>query len=46
MFYAFSAQAIQLSHFFAMDPASTTFTVLAVYGAVRMMQEPNGAARF
>ncbi len=41
MFYAFSAQAIQLSHFFAMDPASTTFTVLAVYGAVRMMQEPN-----
>ncbi len=38
-FYAFSAQAIQLSHFFAMDPASTTFTVLAVYGAVRMQQE-------
>ncbi len=38
-FYAFSAQAIQLSHFFAMDPASTTFTVLAVYGAVRMLQE-------
>ncbi len=35
-FYAFTAQAIQLSHFFAMDPASTTFTVLAVYAGVRM----------
>lgn len=39
VFYAFTAQAIQLSHFFAMDPASTTFTVLAVLGAVRMVQE-------
>lgn len=38
-FYAFTAQAIQLSHFFAMDPASTTFTVLAVLGGVRMLQE-------
>ncbi|RME60214.1 MAG: phospholipid carrier-dependent glycosyltransferase, partial [Caldilineae bacterium] len=38
-FYAFTAQAIQLSHFFAMDPASTTFTVLAVLGGVRMVQE-------
>lgn len=38
-FYAFTAQAIQLSHFFAMDPASTTFTVLAIYGAVLMAQE-------
>lgn len=37
--YAFSAQAIQLSHFFAMDPASTTFVVLAVYGGVLMVQE-------
>ena len=37
--YAFTAQAIQLSHFFAMDPASTTFTVLAVYGAVLMAQD-------
>ncbi len=38
-FYAFTAQAIQLSHFFAMDPASTTFTVLAVLGGVTMVQE-------
>lgn len=37
--YAFAAQAIQLSHFFAMDPAGTTFTVLAVLGAVIMVQE-------
>lgn len=38
-FYAFTAQAIQLSHFFAMDPASTSFTVLAVLGAVQMVQD-------
>lgn len=38
-FYAFTAQAIQLSHFFAMDPASTTFTVMAIYAAVRMAEE-------
>ncbi len=38
-FYAFAAQAIQLSHFFAMDPASTTFTVFAVLGGVWMVQE-------
>ncbi len=38
-FYAYAAQAIQLSHFFAMDPASTTFTVLTVLGAVTMVQE-------
>ena len=37
--YAFTVQAIQLSHFFAMDPASTTFVVLAVYGGVLMAQE-------
>ncbi|MBV7329525.1 glycosyltransferase family 39 protein [Chloroflexi bacterium TSY] len=37
--YAFTAQAVQLSHFFAMDPASTTFTVLAVLGAVMMVQD-------
>ncbi len=38
-FYAFTAQAVQLSHFFAMDPASTTFVVLAVYGSVLLVQE-------
>ena len=38
-FYAFAAQAVQLSHFFAMDPASTTFTVFAVLGGVWMVQE-------
>lgn len=32
-------QAVQLSHFFAMDPASTTFTVLAVLGGVFMVQD-------
>ena len=36
--YAFTAQAIQLSHFFTMDAASTTFTVLAVLGGVWMVQ--------
>ncbi len=43
-FYAFTAQAIQLSHFFTMDPASTTFTVLAVLGAVQMVQDRNWRA--
>ena len=38
-FYAFTAQAVQLSHFFAMDPASTTFSVLAVLGGVKMVQD-------
>ncbi len=37
--YTFTAQAVQLSHFFAMDPASTTFTVMAIWGAVVMVQE-------
>ncbi len=38
-FYACAAQAVQLSHFFAMDPASATFVVLAVYGGVLMAQD-------
>ncbi|MDQ3250387.1 MAG: glycosyltransferase family 39 protein, partial [Chloroflexota bacterium] len=38
-FYAFTAQAVQLSHFFATDPASTTFTALTVLGAIMMVQE-------
>ena len=36
-FSAFSVLQVQLSHFFAVDPISTTFTVLAVYGALRMV---------
>lgn len=43
-FYALTAQAIQLSHFFAMDPASTTFTVMAVLGAVGMVQDRTASA--
>lgn len=38
-YYTFTAQAIQLAHFFAMDPASTTFTVMAVLGGVAMVQD-------
>ncbi len=37
--YAFTAQAVQLSHFFAIDPAGTTFVALAVYGGVLMVQD-------
>ncbi len=42
LLYAFTAQAVQLSHFFAMDPASTTFTVWAVLGGVIMIHERRG----
>ncbi len=42
-FYAFSAQAIQLSHFFAMDPASTTFVAMSIYFSVRMTRRPTYA---
>ncbi|MDW8317438.1 MAG: DUF2298 domain-containing protein, partial [Anaerolineae bacterium] len=34
-FSAFTVLQIQLSHFFAVDPISTTFTALAVYAALR-----------
>ena len=37
--YAFTAQAVQLSHFFAMDPSSTTFVVLSVYGGIVIVQD-------
>ncbi|GAB4533644.1 MAG: hypothetical protein Kow0063_15890 [Anaerolineae bacterium] len=33
---AFTVLHIQLAHFFAVDPISTTFTLLALYGAIRM----------
>ncbi|MER2598071.1 MAG: DUF2298 domain-containing protein [Caldilineales bacterium] len=39
-FSAFSVIQIQLSHFFAVDPVSTTFTALALYGALRMADLP------
>lgn len=35
-FSAFTVLQIQLAHFFAMDPVSTTFTLLAIYGAIRL----------
>ncbi len=34
---AFTVIQIQLAHFFAVDPISTTFTVAAVYHAIRMV---------
>jgi len=33
---AFTVLHIQLSHFFAVDPVSTTFTLLALYGSILM----------
>lgn len=41
-FSAFTVLQIQLSHFFAVDPISTTFTVLALYGALRMTETRAG----
>ena len=38
-FSAFTVLQIQLSHFFAVDPISTTFTALALYGSVRLVQD-------
>ena len=35
----FTVTHIQLAHFFAVDPMSTTFTMLAVYGGMRMAEE-------
>lgn len=36
-FVTFTVTHIQLAHFFAVDPMSTTFTMLAIYGAMRMV---------
>jgi len=41
----FTVLQIQLAHFFAVDPISTTFTLLALYGAVLMVdRQTRGAA--
>ncbi|HIP95740.1 MAG TPA: hypothetical protein EYH32_00810, partial [Anaerolineae bacterium] len=36
---AFTVLQIQLAHFFAVDPISTTFTLLALYGAILMVEQ-------
>ncbi|MBE7557222.1 MAG: glycosyltransferase family 39 protein [Anaerolineales bacterium] len=41
---AFTVLQIQLAHFFAVDPISTTFTLLALYGAVLMYDRPSRSA--
>ncbi|HXV98113.1 MAG TPA: glycosyltransferase family 39 protein, partial [Anaerolineae bacterium] len=42
---AFTVLQIQLAHFFAVDPVSTTFTFLALYGAILMYdRQSRGAA--
>ena len=41
-FSAFTVLQIQLSHFFAVDPISTTFTAMALYGALRMTEGGRG----
>ncbi|HIQ04690.1 MAG TPA: hypothetical protein EYH31_03240, partial [Anaerolineae bacterium] len=38
-FSAFTVLQIQLAHFFAVDPISTTFTLLVLYGAIRIVDE-------
>jgi 4-amino-4-deoxy-L-arabinose transferase-like glycosyltransferase len=45
-FSAFTVTQIQLAHFFAVDPISTTFTLLALYGAILMVERrtPGAAA--
>ncbi|UCC89249.1 MAG: glycosyltransferase family 39 protein [Anaerolineales bacterium] len=43
-FSAFTVLQIQLAHFFAVDPISTTFTLLALYGAIRIHDRPSAGA--
>jgi len=43
-FSAFTVLQIQLAHFFSVDPASATFTFLALYGAIRMAQDRTAGA--
>ncbi|RME47658.1 MAG: phospholipid carrier-dependent glycosyltransferase, partial [Caldilineae bacterium] len=39
-FSAFAVLHIQLAHFFAVDPISTTFVLLTLYASIRMLDEP------
>jgi YYY domain-containing protein len=41
---AFTVLQIQLAHFFAVDPVSTTFTLLAIYGATLLYDRHSPAA--
>ncbi len=41
---AFTVIQIQLAHFFAVDPISTTFVLLTIYGAIRMAEEDSTGA--
>jgi uncharacterized membrane protein len=43
-FSAFTVLQIQLAHFFAVDPISTTFTLLGLYGAIRMYDRNTAGA--
>jgi len=43
-FSAFTVLQIQLAHFYAVDPASATFTFLALYGAIHMAQDRTAGA--
>ena len=38
---AFTVIQIQLAHFFAVDPLSATFTLLALYGAILLVERPS-----
>ncbi len=40
----FTVLQIQLAHFFAVDPISTTFTLLALYGAILLYDRPSKSA--
>ena len=43
-FSAFTVTQIQLAHFFAVDPISATFTLLALYGAMLMAERRSAGA--
>ncbi|HUW10567.1 MAG TPA: glycosyltransferase family 39 protein, partial [Anaerolineae bacterium] len=43
-FSAFTVTQIQLAHFFAVDPISATFTLLAIYGAMLMVERRTAGA--